>query len=209
MSMPADSRPMTGDARTGGWILALASVVTVVAMAHHPRAAHGLGGIAALVHPAMMLLLALLFFGFTLYARRRGMARAPVLGGLLAYAISLVAHLGAATINGFVVPALAARGADGVGHDVFVLCWELNQALAKLGVVATGAAFVLWAVDLWRTPGWMARAAALGGLLAGALPAAAMLAGVSGMTVTTALAVYAAHAAWTLLIGVLMLRRAV
>ncbi len=200
---------MTDDARTGGWILAVASVVTVVAMAHHPSGAHGLGGIAALVHPAMMLLLALLFFGFTLYARRRGLDHAPVLGGLLAYAISLVAHLGAATINGFVVPALAARGADAVGHDVFVLCWEINQALARLGVVATGAAFVLWAVDLWRTPGWITRAAALGGLFAGALPAAAMIAGLSGMTLKTAIVVYALHAAWTLLIGVLMLRRAV
>ena len=194
----------TGD-RFAGLALIGAAAASLVAMAHHPAGAHS-GPAAGLVHGAMILLLAGIAFGFVHFARRRGLARPAMLAGLVAFSVSLVAHVGAATINGFVVPALASRGAGAVGHDVFLLAWEANQALARLGVFATGAAFLLWSGDLLRGPGGEARLVGAAGLPAGAVPAILLAAGAIRMDVAGAFLVYAAHGAWVALVGVHLLR---
>jgi hypothetical protein len=183
----------------------VAAALTVVAMAHHPSGAHG-GPLGGIVHGAMIVLLCLLAWGFLVFATGRGGSRPLILAGLLAYAISLFAHIGAATINGFVVPALANPEAPPVSHDLFRFAWYSNQALAKLGVFMTGAAYVAWSIDLLRDSGRGPRAAAIAGLAAGLLPAALLAAGVLRMDVAGAMLIYAAHAAWAALIGVMMWR---
>jgi hypothetical protein len=197
--------PKGGD-RIAGAALAAAALVSVVAMAHHPTSAHGGGGLNGLVHGVMIILVALLAFGFVHFARGRGLDRPSVLAGLIAYGISVFAHVGAATINGFVVPALAGRGT--VSHDILLFAWETNQALAGLGVYATGAAFILWSIDLIRRePGWL-RLVGLAGLVAGALPGALLAGGVIRMDVSGAMFVYAVHAVWAALVGVSLMRGA-
>ncbi len=195
-----------GGDRIAGAALAAAALVSVVAMAHHPTSAHGGGGLNGLVHGVMIILVALLAFGFIHFARGRGLDRPAILAGLVAYGISMVVHVGAATINGFVVPALAGRG--GVSHDIFLFAWEMNQALAGLGVYATGAAFVLWSIDLVRREtGWL-RLVGLAGLAAGAAPAALLAGGAIRMDVGGAMLVYAVHAAWAALVGISLIRGA-
>ena len=186
--------------RAAGAALIAAAAGTVLAMAHHPSGAHG-GPLGAVVHGAMIALLALGTFGFASFARRRGLARPAVLAGLVAYGLALFGHAGAATINGFVVPALADRG-EAVGHDLFLFAWEANQALARLGVFAAGTAFMLWGGDLLRERPWLGTV----GILAGAAPSAALLAGALEMNVAGAFIVYAAHAVWTALLGLYLLR---
>ena len=186
--------------RTAGAALIAAAAGTVLAMAHHPTGPHG-GAIGGIVHGAMIALLALGTFGFAHLARRRGLGRPAVLAGLVAYALALFGHAGAATINGFVVPALAARG-EAVMHDLFLFAWEANQALARLGVFAAGVAFILWGADLLRGRTWLGAAA----IVAGVAPAALLLAGALEMNVAGAFIVYAAHAAWTALLGVYLIR---
>ena len=198
------AKSSAGD-RTAGMFLIGPAAASMVAMAHHPSGAHA-GGQSGLVHGAMIVLLTLMAFGFLHFARRRGLGRPPVLAGLVAYAISLFAHVGAATINGSVVPALAARGPGAVGHDAFLLAWEANQALARLGVFATGAAFLLWSADLLRASGGERRLIGLAGLLAGGLPAALLAGGWIRMDVAGAFAVYAAHGAWAALVGLHLMR---
>lgn len=193
----ADSK---GGDRIAGAALAAAALVSVAAMAHHPTSAHGGGGLNGLVHGLMIILVALLAFGFVHFARGRGLDRPAILAGLIAYGISVVAHVGAATINGFVVPALAGRG--GLSHDIFLFAWETNQALAGLGVYATGAAFILWSIDLVRRGGGWLRLVGLAGLVAGALPAALLAVGAIRMNVNGALLVYAVHAAWAASVGI-------
>lgn len=194
-----------GGDRIAGLLLIGAAAASLIAMAHHPSGAHA-GAMAGLVHGAMMLVLAAMAFGFAHFARRRGLERPAVLAGLVAYAISAGAHLGAAAINGFVVPALALRGAGAVGHDVFLLAWEANQALARLGVFASGAAFLLWSLDWLRRPGLEFRLIGLAGLAAGAVPAGLLAAGAIRMDVAGAFLVYAAHGAWSALVGLHLLR---
>jgi hypothetical protein len=187
----------SGD-RAAGIALIGAAAASMLAMAHHPTSLRA-GAMIAIVHGAMILFAGMMMFGFTHVARRRGLDRPAVLAGLVAYRIGIFASIGAAVTNGFAAPALAAHGAS---HDAFDTLWFLNQALARLGVVATGAAYALWALDLWRR--W--KAVALLGLLAGGVPALLLLGGWIDMHLGWAMLVYPAQVSWAALIGWLLLR---
>lgn len=184
--------------RAAGLALVGAAAFSMLAMTHHPTSLRA-GAMIGIVHGAMILFVGMMAFGFTHFARRRGLERTAVLAGLVAYAIAAFADIGAATINGFAAPALAAHGAS---REALNLLWALNQALATLGVVATGAAYALWSLDLWRR--W--KAVALLGLVAGLAPALLLIGGWIDMHLHWAILVYAAQALWAALIGFLLLR---
>jgi hypothetical protein len=192
--------------RIAGTCLGIAAAATVLAMAHHPTGPHGGDGGGDFVHGSMIALLAVMAFGFFHFALRRGFSRPVILAGAVAYGFSLVANFGAATINGFVVPALAARGPEAVGHDTLLLAWYANQALARLAVYATGAAYVLWSVDFLRRDGFANRAIGAAGVIAGAVPAALLLSGQAAMELRVAFPVYSAHAAWAILVAIQLVR---
>ncbi len=192
--------------RRSGAALIVAAVLSVALMSHHPTSVAAHGSLGVFVHGGMLLLLFVLLTGFTVFAAVRGLGRLAVLAGLVAYTISTFANIGAATINGLVVPALAARDGAEPGHDVFLLAWESNQALALLAVVAIGIAFLCWSVDLLGERRGGARLLGAAGVAAGVLPAGALLAGGYGMNVQVAFVVYAVHAAWTAAAGAWLLR---
>src|SRR3954468_3744120 len=191
--------------RIAGGALILGAMLSVLAMAHHPEHVDP-NGLVGLVHGAMIVLLTVTAFGFAHFALRRGLARPAILAGLVCYAISVVAHIGAGTINGFVVPALALRGAALAGRDVFLLAWEANQALAKLGVLMTGAAFAFWSLDFLRRSGLEPKAIGALGLAAGLAPAVLLATAALDMHVAGAFLAYAAFAAWGVIVGVHLLR---
>jgi hypothetical protein len=194
----------SGAVQSAGAMMAGAAAFSVFAMAHHPIGAHSAGGLAQLVHGAMIGFLLIMFAGYARFAACRGLDGNLPLAGLVAYAASATAHLAAATINGFAVPALAARETP---HDLFVLAWEFNQAFAGLGVFLTSAAFLLWSLDLVsRGPG-LNRALGAAGIAAAVVPSGMLAAGVIEMNVAGAFVVYAAHAFFTLLVGIQMMRK--
>ena len=188
--------------RTAGAAMIAAAAGTLLAMGHHPSGAHGGSALAGIVHGGMIALLAAIAFGFAHFARRRGLERPAVLAGPIAYGIGLVGHVGAATINGFAVPALAARGVT--SHDLFAFAWEMNQALAKLGVYATAAAYLLWSADLFAEP--RARLLVALGIAAAVVPAVLLASGALGMDVAGAFVVYAAQVGWAALVGLHLVR---
>lgn len=193
-----------GADRIAGATLIAAAAVSVLAMAHHPTTAHS-GALGPLVHTVMLAVLAAQLFGLTHFARRAGLGRSAILAGLVAYGMAAFAHFGAATVNGFVVPALAARGAA-VDHGFFLFAWEANQALARIGVYATAVAYLFWSLDLVRRPSLEIRIVGSAGILAGAAPAILLGLGVIRMNVTGAALCYAAFGAWAALLGLQMLR---
>ena len=201
----ADVADQEGADRIAGGALIAGSLLSVLAMAHHPDHVDP-GGLVGIVHGAMIVLMSVIAFGFAHFALRRGLGRPAILAGLIAYFIGLVADLGAGTTNGFIVPALAARGADLSGHDVFLLAWEANQALARLGVFATAAAFTFWSIDFLRRTGLEAKAIGGLGLLAGLVPAILLATGATDMHVAGAFMAYAAFAAWGAIVGMHLLR---
>lgn len=191
--------------RIAGWALILGALLSVFTMAHHPEHVDP-NGLVGIVHGAMLVLMAVIAFGFVHFALRRGVDRPAILAGLIAYLLGLVADGIAGTINGFVVPALARHGAALSGRDVFLLGWEMNQAMAALGVFATAAAFAFWSVDFLRRPGLEPKIIGGLGLLAGPVPAILLATGLTDMHVAGAFIAYAAFALWAVLVGFHLIR---
>lgn len=183
--------------RLAGAALVFASVAGMFMMAHHPSSAHAME-MGQIVHGAMIALVAVIGYGFAHVSLRRGIARPDVLAGLVAWGIAMAASIGAATINGFVTTRLAAEGA--LNRDIVGLAWACNQALANLGVAASGAAFLLWSLGLFRMGAWGRALGALG-VSAGAVPAAMLVLGAVRMNLAGALLVYGIHFAWIALFG--------
>ena len=202
MAETTEQRPAD---RIAGGALIGAALLSVLVMSHHPEHVDP-NGIVGFVHGAMLTLMTVTAFGFAHFALRRGLGRPAILAGLIGYFLGVVADLGAGTTNGFIVPALAAHGAVLSGRDVFLLAWEANQALARLGVFATGAAFALWSLDFLGRAGLEPKAIGILGLLAGLGPAILLGAGAIDMHVTGALIAYAAFAAWGVIVGAHLLR---
>ena len=193
-----------GDRIAGGVLVASAAGV-VFAMAHHPTRIEQ-AGTAVAIHSVLLVLLAAMTFGFVHFARRRSLDRPAVLAGLIAYAFGAFANLGAATVNGLIVPALAMRGEGAVNPDLFAFAWETNQALDAIGVFGTGAAFVLWSVDLLAERRAAARLLGAAGLLVGIVSTVLLATGTLRMNVAGAFAIYAMEVAWAALVGLFMLR---
>lgn len=192
--------------RTVGVILLIASILTVVAMAHHPSGAHG-GTLVYMVHGAMIVLLSSLFFGFCYYSMRRGLGRLLILAALVAYGLNYFSHIIAGTVNGFIVPALAERG-EAIPHALFVFAWESNQAFARLGTAATAVAFVLWGLDLLRQENNFSRLIGGFGIVAGVLPLVLLLNDTT-MDVRTALIIYSLHSGFVALVALRLIQRKV
>ena len=189
--------------RAGGVALVVAGAGIVLGMAHHPTHL-GPGLMNQLIHGVLLGFLGLTTFGFATLAAARG-PRPTILAGAVCYAFALFGHVGAATIDGFVVPALAARGAV-VGRDLFLLSWDMNQALATLGVVAAGLAILFWSADFLTRRGPEPRLIGALGVLSGAGPVGLLAAGAINMRVSGALIAYACHAAWGAAVGIHLLR---
>lgn len=189
---------MDANDRMAGGILAVASLASMLVMSHHPSDPHQLV-LGQAVHAAMITIVAFTALGLVHFARRLGLDRLTVLAGLIAYGIAVFGHVGAGTINGFIVTNLVAHGET--DHAIFALAWEANQALARLGVVASGVGFVLWSLSLLRRAGLFGRGLAVLGIAAGVVPAALLISGTMTMHLHGAILIYAIQALWMLLAG--------
>lgn len=196
---------MDASGRFGGAALIAAGTGIILAMAHHPTGHDG-SALGPAVHAAMIAFLALTAFGFATFCALRGATRPLILAGGVSYTLALFSHVGAGTINGFVVPALAARSDSLASHDVFLLAWEANQSLAMLGAITASVAFLFWSADLLRSEVREAKWIGALGIASGAVPPAVLLGGVVAMNVSGAMLVYAVQAAWGACVGFYMLR---
>lgn len=196
--------------RVAGIVLLVVAVLTIVAMAHHPT---GLepgdtsGGMSfgGFIHATMLVLLSATLWGLTVFAIRQGLG-GWMLAGIVAYGISFIGNLIAGLVNGFVVPAVAARVDHAASGDLFILLWQTNQAAAQLGIYAASAAFILWSVFLLGRK--MAADLVVGslGLIAALVPAVGLFTALITMNVDGALLAYGVQSAWTGLVGLQMLR---
>lgn len=192
------ARTMDGDegVRAAGATLVASGLLLVLLMAHHPTGADPTALVRG-VHGAILLVMLAMTIGFALFVRA---APTPLtVAGFVPLAAGMAAGAGAGTINGFVVPRLVDQGVTGFGP----LLWAANQSLAELGVIATGIAYALWSLALWRR-GW--RATAAGGAVAGIGPAALLLGGAMAMDLHGALVAYGANALWAAWLGAVLWR---
>lgn len=193
---------MSTDDRHAGVALAAASILSVVAMAHHPSGPGGHGGLNQAVHGIMIVIVLVSLGGYARFAIRLGIARFDVLLGLIAYAASALANVLAATINGFVAPAAFERS---VSSDVLRLAWEFNQALAYGAAYGTSAALLLWSFALLRCAGFE-RFLGVSALVVGAVTIGLLAGDLVQMNVAGAFIVYALQAAMGVLVGASLMR---
>ena len=210
----------SASARRAGIVLVAATVVSIVAMAHHPSVgSHDPGAAIAeigtkatlsrFVHGVLIALMGLELYAFAVFADRIGTRRDSVRIGFVAYTIGIGAMIGAALISGFVVTRLASHYAEaGADPAAFAnlarLAMAGNQSLAQLGVIAISVATLAWSVALLhdRAQRWLA----IVGLAASVLPALALVAGVIQLDVSGMTLVVVAEAIWNIAAGVALIR---
>lgn len=222
-NLPADppGHPARLSDRTMGILIGGASLLAIAMMAHHPATTSDtMAGLVAeitrkapaikFVHGSLVALLAVLLFGFTEYSTRHGTNRPLVRAALVAYAIGVVATIGAALAEGFVATDLAMRYADAAAPALdslrhsLRLCWYANQALADCGEFARAAAMLLWSVDLLRRGGNRVLGAA--GCAVGAAIPVAIATGMLRLNVHGALLAVVVTLAWNLGLALQLVR---
>jgi phage shock protein PspC (stress-responsive transcriptional regulator) len=213
----------SGMDRVSGLALATASILSAAFMTQHPSL-HSAGIAEAieeigrkafatrLVHGALIALMGVIVFGFWGLANRLGLQLATVRLGVVAYSIGTFTMIGAAVVNGFVVPGLAARYAmrppedlESVRH-LLTLGHEAGQALAAIGVVATSAALLCWSLAMVRRTG-TTRVIGGGGALLGAVTVIAIVTGWLRLNVHGMGAVMLTQSIWTIAVAIQLLRR--
>lgn len=131
-----------------GAVLALSALAAAVLMHDHPHGGDGAGLVRA-VHGGLIMLIAVQPAVLALVACALGWRLLTAQAAAL-FALGTLAAILAGTINGFVAPALGAYPAGEIALGFGAFGWELNQALAWLGAIATGAGIVLFAAALWQ-----------------------------------------------------------
>lgn len=179
-----------------GAVLAISALAAAVLMHHHPHGGEG-AEIVQGVHGGLLMMIAVQPAVLALVAGALGW-RLLTAQALVLFAFGTLGAILAGTINGFVGPALSAYPAGEIAPGVVALGWEMNQALARLGAIATGAGIVLFAAALWQA-GW--RFIAATGMLAGGVTAVLQLTGTIDMRFYGAMVTYIAQLAWLALLG--------
>jgi hypothetical protein len=220
-----DSYPSEDDVsngKTAGVVIAVCAGLSILAIAHHPTVTQRspgevltdiarLASMDRVVHGALIAILGGLLVGLSAFSMRQGIARSTVVAGLVAYSIGLGATIGAAVIDGFLVPGIAAQYAGASPDDVKLAihllgtCALTIQVLTKIGLVAISIAILMWSLNLIRARG-TARIVGIVGVAAGIIPAGVLLFGALYLTPSSLGAIFSAHAIWYFAIAALLMR---
>jgi hypothetical protein len=210
-------------ARIAGVLLMVTTLLSLVVMAHHPHVntatlAEAVQQLAALegasewVHGILIALLLLIYWCLTEYSLRRGVEKPLVRAGLVFYGAGVVAMLGAAAIDGFVIghiPGLVANPNDmdmRITAQLLNLSSLFNRTLADIGVVAMSAGILAWSVGLLHSAGWP-RAVGVIGVLAGMAPALGLILGAFHLNVYGMMGVLLVQAVWNIALGALLVAK--
>ncbi len=208
---PTDTR-MQRD-RVAGIALIAGALVPLLIIGLHPTA-HDLASDGAarhqalvnrLVHSVMLAAQPVLFLGLLGLSRQLGWSPLPT-AALVVYGFGIAAVLSAAVVSGFVAPGVIERmasaesGAEPTYQALLVYSGLLNQGFAKVYVVSSGVAFMLWSAAIWAT-GRLSRAAAVLGLAAGTALALGVVSGHLRLNVHGIIVVTLLQALWLVVVG--------
>lgn len=189
--------------RWAGALLAGSALLAVVLMHNHPHGGDSME-LNRIVHGGLLMLIVVQPALLVLLAKALDWSLAAVLG-LNFFVFGSVGGCMAATINGFVVPAIKAYPEGQIGPDLGLLAWEMNQQFARNGAVGAGIGIALFGAALWRA-GW--RIIGGIGMLAGTVPAALLVAGLTDMRFYGAMLTYITQLLWLAMLGVALYRAA-
>lgn len=151
------------DDRLGGIALFAGTGALLVTMAAHPTGrdfstqSQGIVLLNMLVHTLGIASMPVSLLGGIALWRRLDDSRRLALSALVFFGLAMVAGTCAATISGFVAPNIIRRMQTAAAGDarywdaVSHLSWWMNQAFARVLVLATWTAILLWSVAMRRT----------------------------------------------------------
>lgn len=219
----ATAAPASGDARLAGLAILTSAVVSTATVALD-RGASGKTTLEILqsmvqiqswhqsVHVVAMACICGLMYGYTVLSQRLDLRRAPVLIGLITYALGSVLMLGSTLLDGFISTGIAADFANGTPEAAQAARWMIHVVesialtdTARVAWVLQSVAAIAWSVALLRDPG-MRRVVGCIGLVAGGLPAVIVIAAGAQMDLSVVIGTLLMQAIWNLAAGVLMLR---
>ena len=164
------------------------------------------------VHAVAMACLAGLMFGYTTFSQALGLQRAPVLIGLITYAMGSMLMLVATVIDGFIGTDIALMFARKSPEAVQAGYWMIQALsgaalidIAKVAWVLQSVAVVAWAFALLAQRG-QGRAVGALGLVVGALPGVTVLVVGSRMTDMVVVGILLLQAVWNIAAATLLLR---
>ena len=204
----------------GGTALIVGALASMVVMLLHPTGSDILHAqnferqvnLGVAVHGLALAATPVLFFGLLGVSRRLGPSDLTI-AALVAYGFGGVAILSAAVASGFVATGLFERivATEGASRDWYHALGEytgmVNQGFAKVYVVASSVAILLWSAAVLRGRR-MARAAGFTGVVVGAGVLVAFLSGHLSLDVHGFGVVTFAQSAWLIWLGVLLCREA-
>jgi len=209
-------------ARTAGALLVATTVLSLLALSHHPTAGgddaaavvaqvRAVGGMARAVHGALLALMLVQWLCLLEFSSHRGLLAWGNRSGLLLWSAGTLAMGVAALLSGFVVPALADQTGAGALDPASVVAQmafahALNQSFAVSGSLLMAAAVMAWSSGLLRSVGW-ARPIGASGLVAGAAIALLLVGGIVRLDVHGMLLVWSVLSAWLLLVGIGLVAR--
>ncbi|HEX3462880.1 MAG TPA: hypothetical protein VHS78_02335 [Candidatus Elarobacter sp.] len=169
-----------------------------------------LSGTDEAVHAIVIAAACGLLFGLASFAMRRGLRDAGVLAGLTAYAVGTGPAIAAGLIDGFLIPAIAARYAAAPPQAVdtalqlLAVCAAAIQITTKTWLLATSFAVLIWSFGLMRLGG-LPRTAGAAGIVATAV-VLAVLAFTTNVNPHSLGIVVLVQTLWYVAIGALMIR---
>ena len=203
---------------TNGILLIAGALAGILALANHPtggdlihaRDPSGQMLLNVVVHSVAIGGVALLFMGL-LGLTRQLMPSDLATAAMVAYGLGAVAVISAAVVSGFVSPGVIElyRAADGTSREMYGVLLgysgHVNQGFAKVYVVASSAAMILWSVAIIRT-GRLARSVGIAGVALGTVAALALLSGHLHLDVHGFGLLTFAQSGWMIWLGVLLMR---
>ncbi len=207
------------DNRLGGIALVAGAIAGVITMSLHPSGHHGilsqhememLALMTRAVHGLGIASLPLLFLGAMVLTRRLACPSRVPIAALVIYGFAAVAIMIAASMSGFVAPAVIRQLVAGDpltdARRLFLeYTFNINQAFASVYVVASCAAIMLWSTAILKG---RQLAAGLGiyGIVLGLAIVAALFSGKLALDVHGFGVVTFTQSIWFIVAGILLLR---
>jgi hypothetical protein len=209
---------MTDD-RVSGLALIAGSAGMIITMSLHPTgqdlfAPGQLAPIAHLtvtVHTLALMSMPVLFFGALGLSQHLGVSDRFSIAALVAYGFAMGAGMNAAVFSGLVAPSLARNilASDSSAAETWRIAFHyngaLNQGFARVFVVASSVAILLWSSSILRGAA-LSRGVAIYGCILGPVTVIAVLSGHLRLDVHGFGMVVLGQAVWLIIVGVLLCR---
>lgn len=200
--------------KVSGIALILGSIAMVVTMVLHPTGHDLFAGrimLTIVVHTLAIASIPVIIYGFLGFSQRVGFENQTVSFAFVLYSFGCVAVLSAGVINGLAAPSLVSRYFDADEatkqsiHLLVTYGGILNSAFAKVFMVATSTAMIFWSIAIFKKSK-LARITAIIGIAFALFGIVGILSGHLRTSVHGFGLFIFGQAAWTVLIGVLMIR---